>query len=274
MKTLYAYLFTALILFVYNMATAQGKINFVDKYSRSVPAPEALYFEEVIENPDGSGSRTRYLMADSSKVSQHTYSNLKGGEHKTGILDGPHTEWHRSGTLKTQQNYSNGDLSGISQVWYESGKLCLSEKYVKGELQDTLIAYFETGTVRRREIYNKGEMVSGKVYNESGQEKAYFPRYQFPVFPGGEDAMLRHLSSNIKYPKATRKAKVQGLVVIVFDVDTNGNLGEHTVLKNLHPDADAEALRVIKTMPVWKPGLLEGEPVPVRYTLPIRFTIN
>ena len=273
MKLLYANLITALLLFICTQATAQSKINFIDKYSRPVPASEALYFEEVVENPNGGGTRTRYLMADSSKVSQHTYSDIDGGEYKNGILDGPHSEWYRNGALKMHQNYANGKLTGLSQVWYESGKLSLSEKYVKGEQQDTLIAYFESGAVRRREIFNGGKMISGKVYDESGQEQSYFPRYQFPVFPGGEDAMLRYLSRNIKYPKTTRKAKVQGLVVIVFDVDKTGNLGEYTVLKHLHPDADAEAIRVVTSMPKWKPGLLEGEPVAVRYTLPIRFTI-
>lgn len=274
MKTLYAYLLSTLLLFICDLATAQSKVNFIDKYSRPVPASEALYFEKVVENPDGSGNCARYLMVDSSKVSLHTYSDLDGGEYKNGILDGPHLEWYKNGTLKKKGNYTNGKLSGISQVWYESGKLCLNEKYVNGEQHDTLTVYFETGAIRRREIYNEGIMVSGKVYNESGQEKEYFPRYQFPVFPGGEEAMLKYLSRNIKYPKTTRKAKAQGLVIIIFDVDETGSLSEYTILKNLHPDADAEALRVIKNMPVWKPGLLEGEPVAVRYTLPIRFSIN
>ena len=86
--------------------------------------------------------------------------------------------------------------------------------------------------------------------------------------------MLRWISSNLKYPRTTRKAKVQGVVIISYVIDEQGKIGDPKLIKGIHPDADAEAIRVIQAMPTWKPGQQEGKPVPVRYTLPLRFALQ
>ena len=95
-----------------------------------------------------------------------------------------------------------------------------------------------------------------------------------PNFPNGETALQMWLARNVKYPKRTRKAKIQGTVLVSFTIDKDGKIAEAEVIKGIHTDADAECLRIINTMPRWQPGLLEGEPVPVRYTVPVRFSIN
>ncbi|GHA64463.1 hypothetical protein GCM10007389_16480 [Pontibacter akesuensis] len=259
---------------VLGTAEAQQQVRYFSRSGvKQVTAEEAYFFEVTKEDASGGGTKTRYQVQDSTKVSQHTYSDLDGGKYKSGILDGPRYEWYPNGNLKEEGLYSNNKLNGTYKAWYESGELRYSKKYKDNQPHDSLTAYYKAGNVRRVEVYEGGKMTSGKVYDEAGKEVKYIPMEQIPLFPGGEHAMLRWLGSNIKYPKSMRKARLAGLVVIAFTVDEEGNLSNIELLKGIHPDGDAEALRVIKSMPTWNPGLLEGEPVTVRYTLPIRYSI-
>jgi periplasmic protein TonB len=95
-----------------------------------------------------------------------------------------------------------------------------------------------------------------------------------PSFPGGETEMLKYLGKNIRYPAAAQRAGVEGLVVLSFVVSKTGEISEIQVIKNLGAGTDEEAVRVVKTMPKWTPGKQNGRTVPVRYTLPVRFTIK
>lgn len=87
--------------------------------------------------------------------------------------------------------------------------------------------------------------------------------------------MLRFLAKNTRYPKQAQEQGDEGLAVISFVVNTDGSLTEMAVLKPLTEELDAEALRVVQLMQgKWQPGRQNGELVPVRYTLPIRFSIR
>lgn len=257
-------------------ATAQQQeVRYLSKGGiAGVSASEAFYFEVTEANADGGGTITRYHMADSTKLRQHTYSDLDGGRNETGILEGPRYEWYANGNLKEQATYSNDELHGTYQGWHENGKLHFKKQYAQGTLQDSLIAYYETGEVRRVEVYRDGKMTSGKVYDRAGQEVKFIPMQQMPLFPGGESMMLRYLGRNIKYPKNMVKIGLQGLVVVSFVVRKDGTLHDLEIVKDLHPDGNAEAMRVVRNMPTWQPGLVEGEPVDVLYYLPVRYTIN
>lgn len=252
----------------------EKEVKYLSKNWKEVPASEASFFIVKEVDAAGGGVKTRYLMEDSSKVSLTTFSDINGGRYNEGIAHGPYYEWYKNGQLKVLANYRNDTLSGEYKKWYESGQLHYKRKYKHNMPQDTLEAYYESGNLRRTEVYDKGQLLTGKLYNEAGEEIKFFPMEQMPAFPGGENALLRWLGLNITYPKAARKAKAQGLVVISFIVEKNGQIADAEVIRGFHPEADAEALRVVNRMPQWKPGLQEGEPVPVRYTLPVRFSIN
>jgi periplasmic protein TonB len=106
------------------------------------------------------------------------------------------------------------------------------------------------------------------------EEKPYEYVEQMPEFPGGESEMLKYLGRNIKYPAAAQRAGVEGIVVLSFVVSRTGEISDITVIKNLGAGTDEEAVRVVKTMPKWTPGKQNGRAVPVRYTLPVRYTIK
>ena len=95
-----------------------------------------------------------------------------------------------------------------------------------------------------------------------------------PEFPGGITEMMRYLQNNIKYPLTCYQQGVQGRVIVKFVIDTDGTVVNAEVLKAIDPHLDKEALRVVNTMPKWKPGRQKGKTVRVRYTLPIHFRLT
>jgi len=101
---------------------------------------------------------------------------------------------------------------------------------------------------------------------------------QMPDFPGGEDALLKYLGKNIKYPEIARDANTQGTIFITFVVDENGKITDPKVLRGLNgPGAKEcanEAIRVVSSMPAWKPGKQNGKSVKVQYNLPIKYTMK
>ena len=95
-----------------------------------------------------------------------------------------------------------------------------------------------------------------------------------PEYPGGMGELSKLLSSNLKYPLKSQENGVQGEVLVQFVVDKEGNIEEVTVFKGVDPYLDAEALRVIKMMPKWKPGKHEGKEVNVKCTIPVGFRLQ
>ena len=95
-----------------------------------------------------------------------------------------------------------------------------------------------------------------------------------PEYPGGMGELSKLLSSNLKYPLTSQENGVQGEVLVQFVVDKEGNIEEVTVFKGVDPYLDAEALRVIKMMPKWKPGKHEGKEVNVKCTIPVGFRLQ
>ena len=95
-----------------------------------------------------------------------------------------------------------------------------------------------------------------------------------PEYPGGMGELGKLLNSNLKYPLISFENGVQGEVLVQFVVDKEGNVEEVTVFKGVDPYLDAEALRVIKMMPKWKPGKHEGKEVNVKCTIPVGFRLQ
>lgn len=95
-----------------------------------------------------------------------------------------------------------------------------------------------------------------------------------PEFKGGMNALLQYLSANIKYPKTAEKAGIQGRVVVQFVVAKDGSIEDTKVVRSVDPELDKEALRVVNAMPNWKPGIQDGKPVRVKYTVPIMFRLQ
>lgn len=95
-----------------------------------------------------------------------------------------------------------------------------------------------------------------------------------PEFPGGLEALMRFLSTNIRYPVQARDQQIQGRVYLSFVVERDGSVSNITLLRGIGFGCDEEAVRVVGLMPNWKPGRQNGMPVRVFYNLPIKFTLR
>ena len=102
-------------------------------------------------------------------------------------------------------------------------------------------------------------------------QKVYEEVEQMPQYPGGMQAMAEFLQTNMKYPEDAAKQKVEGRVMVQFVVETDGSISDVHVAKQVFPSLDAEAIRVVQSMPKWMPGKKKGKVVRVRYNLPIVF---
>ena len=95
-----------------------------------------------------------------------------------------------------------------------------------------------------------------------------------PMFPGGMEEMMKFLQQNIKYPKEAQEQGKQGRVIVQFVVNKDGSIVNDSIVRSVDPLLDAEALRVVRSMPNWTPGKQKGKPVRVRFTLPVTFHLN
>ena len=95
-----------------------------------------------------------------------------------------------------------------------------------------------------------------------------------PSFPGGMGALMQYLKNSIDYPIEALKENIGGRVVVAFIVEKDGSLSDVRIAKSVHPLLDAEAIRVVSSMPKWNPGLENGNPVRVKYVLPVTFSLK
>lgn len=113
--------------------------------------------------------------------------------------------------------------------------------------------------------------VSAQSNTTSKSERVFDVVEEMPMFPGGNAALMDFLANNIKYPQVAEENGIQGRVVLTFTVEPDGSLTEVKVVRGVDIALDKEAIRVVKSMPKWIPGKVGGQPVAVKYTLPITF---
>ena len=105
-------------------------------------------------------------------------------------------------------------------------------------------------------------------------EEVFTSVEQMPQFPGGDEALMKFLSSHINYPPMAAENNVQGKVILQFVVGKDGRVGEVKIARSVDKDLDKEAMRVVKSLPKFIPGRQNGQAVPVWYTLPVSFKLQ
>lgn len=120
-----------------------------------------------------------------------------------------------------------------------------------------------------------GAIIAPGPTAEDGDEGEIFEVAETaPTFPGGEEALMKWLQKNLKYPADAQDNGVQGRVLVQFVVNKDGSIVDPKVVKSADPSLDKEAMRVVRAMPKWKPGQQRGKTVRVRYTLPVTFRLG
>ena len=129
-------------------------------------------------------------------------------------------------------------------------------------------------TAMRANVQKKVVKTTKVTKKTSATDKVYEVCEQMPIFPGGDAALMKYLSENVKYPALAIKAQEQGRVVVSFTVEKDGAISDVKVARSVTPSLDAEAVRVVKAMPKWTPGKQDGQLVRVRYNVPVSFKLN
>ena len=148
----------------------------------------------------------------------------------------------------------------------------------KDEVQESTAAAgattFDQGTDDLNVVREHKEEIIVEEKKEPVKEEVFTAVQQMPQFPGGDAELLKYISTHIKYPTMAAENNIQGRVVVKFVVKKDGQVGDVVVLRGRDPDLDKEAQRVVKTLPKFIPGKMNGQAVAVWYTLPINFKLQ
>lgn len=154
------------------------------------------------------------------------------------------------GQLKTRGSYRNYYPVGEWEGFDEKGRLAYSESYSE-----------------------QGDFLQGISYDASGKRYEYTEKEVIPFPANGMEGLYRFIVRKIKYPKAAAKNGIQGRVFVQFIVDKDGSVIDVEVLKGIGKECDEEAIRVMKLMKNWHPGIQRGQPVKVRMVMPLMFKL-
>ncbi len=133
---------------------------------------------------------------------------------------------------------------------------------------------FDKGTDDRNVVREHKDEIVVEEKKPVEENKVFTAVEQMPQFPGGEAELLKYIQSHLKYPPVAAENNIQGRVIIQFVVTKTGKVGEVKVARGKDPDLDKEAVRVVKTLPDFIPGKMNGQAVAVWYTLPITFKLQ
>jgi protein TonB len=128
--------------------------------------------------------------------------------------------------------------------------------------------------VQNTEVVEEVAVVAEEVKENVDDAEPFYVVEEMPMFPGGDAAIQKYIGDNVVYPEIAKENNIQGRVIVKFCVTPKGGVDQVSVLKGVDPELDAEVVRVVKTLPKFKPGKQGGKPVPVWYTIPINFQLK
>jgi len=128
--------------------------------------------------------------------------------------------------------------------------------------------------VQDEEYIEEIEVVAVEVQEEEPEPEPFVIVEEMPVFPGGEAALLKYIFEHTQYPEIAKENNIQGKVIVRFCVTARGGVDKVSIYKSVDPELDAEAIRVVNTLPQFIPGKQGGKPVPVWFSVPINFQLK
>lgn len=184
--------------------------------------------------------------------------------------------------IETLSKNGEWQLKSISVIKDASATEKYGEKAKDGVIIIELKEDSEPAKPQEAVVQQKNEGQPLRFYNATAQSKEASPQDQkkdpavevLPEFIGGVDALIKYLRYNIQYPNESVKTKEQGRVVVKFVVGADGSISNVAIDKGISPSLDLEAVRVVRSMPKWKPGTIDGKPVAVNFKMPVTFKLG
>jgi periplasmic protein TonB len=156
------------------------------------------------------------------------------------------------------------------------------QRYVPPQVVDSIkpeeVKQLMTADEAQTEVVNKEvevvvQQAKEEVQEAEPEEVPFIVVEEMPMFPGGEPALNKYIAENLIYPEVAKDNNIQGRVIIKFCVTAKGGVSQAQILKGVDPELDKEAIRVVNTLPAFKPGKQGGKAVPVWYVVPIIFKL-
>jgi protein TonB len=156
------------------------------------------------------------------------------------------------------------------------------QKYIPPVVVDTIkpdeLVQFMTADEAQTEVRNEEVVefveVQEEVQEEEPVSEPFYVVEEMPMFPGGEIELQRYLAEQTQYPEIAKENNIQGKVIVKFCVTTKGGVDQVSILKGVDSELDKEAVRVVSTLPAFKPGKQGGKAVPVWFIVPITFQLK
>jgi TonB family protein len=189
--------------------------------------------------------------------------------------------FYKNGNIRYERFYyafDKGLQYGKDRKWYENGNLHEIADYDGKEVHGRLLTYWDNGNLRRNDSLIKGKFVSGKCFTRQGKDTSHFEYTVMPFldcYPGTElDDHLDFISKNLKYPPISKKNKIQGDVYIRMTIESDGSVTNAKIDTGINSELNKEALRVVRSMPKWVPGSIDGVPSKFYLSIPVSFDLS
>jgi TonB family protein len=242
--------------------------------------------------------RGEYHFEQKDRYWQTFYPNGKTKSqtsYVSGKIMGTYKKWYQNGKLMVEIECEGANVVSEPKAWDEKGKVLkpgtkeyqeLIESNKPGEVYNDPLKYRN-----RRMIMDIGEKTLDGPFSdeqnydgpdvlinekEGSQDEVYTYCEIMPEFPGGNDSMMKFIQRHIQYPQIDKENGIEGTVYLSFIVEKDGSISEVTLVRGVKggKGLEKEAIRVIKMMPHWKPGQMNGEKVRCQMVIPIKFSLE
>lgn len=215
------------------------------------------------------------------KIKNHYFFNNKSNNNEWDIVFKPaNTEGKGGGNIvipisKLGLSFSY-NITANGSIYIKIDNVKMKEEKITwqtnpdGVILEDLFFQLQSDSLKYDELVNWNPNEES-VYNEVNEIDKVDEK---PSFPGGESAMKSYLNSNVKYPDVAQENGVQGRVIVESIIEKDGSMSDVKVIRSVDPSLDREALRVVKAMPKWNPGKLNGFPVRVKNEVPVAFGLR
>lgn len=206
-----------------------------------------------------------------------TFYSKYGKKSQKRIKEGKSIFFYPNGQDSLVLNYADNRLVGSRVAYYPDGQTMMEVNYVDGKREGKLHTYYPSGCLEREECYERGTWKSGKLFAEDGSVLPYTPYERLPEFPGGVSELQSVIRKFLIYPEDARRKRLQGRVLIEFVIDRDGRMVHPKVAKPTHSCFCEPALKLFEAISLiytWTPGIQNGKPVRVKYTIPISYRLR
>ena len=228
-----------------------------------------LFVSSTIQSQDTIYlSKTGKIVLDKTKASRYRIVIKTDAVNDTFVEYNYDLDWNLRNERLCYNYYKKKKEILKYESFYKSGDKHIIRVYLKGKVNGDFLSYWPNGALKRKDFYKKGKFIEGKCWDENGNEVAYYDYKIHPKFPGGKGALTNYVRDNFdlnQVPNVSSYRKVQ----VSFYIDKDGSVVDAKMRKTADPMTNYQALKLVMDMPKWSPGLMDGSPVRVKYTLPI-----